>query len=103
MRPLYAAKPVLVFKGEPEIRGQFAYTPGVDGFNYTSERMTLDRLFELLLANYFDTEPPSFYCGSTDIDTFMPGLLQSDVLPLHQSYEPGCRFHRRVCPASVSS
>ena len=25
---------------------------------------------------------PSFYCGSTDIDTFFPGLLASDSLPL---------------------
>jgi hypothetical protein len=82
LRPYYRGKPLLVFKGEPAIGGRFGYTAKVDGFNFTSEQMTLDRLFELLLAHLNDADAPSFYCGSTDIDTFMPGLLDSDGLAL---------------------
>ncbi len=82
LRPFYAGKPLLVFKGDPAIAGRFGYTAPVDGFNYTSEQMTLDRLFGLLRAHLGDAGAPSFYCGSTDIDTFMPGLLGSDGLPL---------------------
>ena len=80
--PYYGGKPLLVFKGEPSIRGRFGYTPEVDDFNFTSEHMTLDRLFDLLRAHRDDAEAPSFYCGSTDIDTFLPGLLAGDGLPL---------------------
>ena len=80
--PYYGGKPLLVFKGEPPIRGRFGYTPEVDDFNFTSEHMTLDCLFDLLRAHRDDAEAPSFYCGSTDIDTFLPGLLAGDGLPL---------------------
>ncbi len=82
LRPYYGGKPLLVFKGDPAIKGRFGYTENVDGFNYTSEQMTLDRLFERLLAHGDDTDAWSFYCGSTDIDTFLPGLLETDGLPL---------------------
>ena len=82
LKPYYAGKPLLVFKGDPAIRGGFGYTADVDGFNYASERMTLDRLFDLVAENQDDADAPSFYCGSTDIDTFLPGLLASDGLPL---------------------
>lgn len=82
LRPYYAGKPLLVFKGDSSIGGRFGYTPNVDGFNYTSEQMTLERLFGLLIEHLDDADAPSFYCGSTDIDTFMPGLLASDSLPL---------------------
>lgn len=82
LRPFYGGKPLLVFKGDPSIRGRFGYTADVDDFNYTAEHMALDRLFGLLLEHRDDPDPPSFYCGSTDIDTFLPGLLASDGLPL---------------------
>ncbi len=82
LRQFYGGKPVLVFKGEPEIRGRFGYTPNVDGFNFTAEQVPLDRLFQVVLDHLDDAAAPSFYCGSTDIDTFFPGLLASDSLPL---------------------
>ncbi len=82
LRPYYGGKPLLVFKGEAAIKGRFGYTDTVDAFNFTSEQMTLDRLFSLLLEHQADAAAPSLYCGSTDIDTFMPGLLASDGLPL---------------------
>ena len=83
LRPFYAGKPLLVFKGDPAIKGRFGYTPGVDGFNYTHENMPLDRLFAQLTEYLDDPQAPSIYCGSTDIDTFLPGLLPADGLPLN--------------------
>jgi hypothetical protein len=82
LRPFYAGKPLTVFEGDPGIEGRFGYTANVDGFNYTSGQMTLDRLFGLLLEHQDNAGAPSYYCGSTDIDTFMPGLLATDGLPL---------------------
>jgi len=82
LRRFYGGKPLLVFRGDPAIRGRFGYTPKVDGFNFTAEQMTLEQLFEVLLAHLHDAGAPSFYCGSTDIDTYMPGLLATDALPL---------------------
>ena len=82
IRPYYQGKPLLVFKGDPSIQGRFAYTPNVDEFNYTSEHMTLDRFFDLLLHHINDLDPPSFYMGSIDLATFFPGLLESDALSL---------------------
>lgn len=82
LRPFYAGKPLTVFRGDPAIAGRFGYTADVDGFNYTSGQMTLERLFERLLEHQDDAAAPAYYCGSTDIDTFLPGLLAGDSLPL---------------------
>lgn len=82
LRPFYQGKPLLVFEGDALIAGRYGYTPQVDGFNFTSARMTLDALFERLLACRDMPDAPSYYCGSTDIDTFLPGLLPGDSLPL---------------------
>ena len=82
LRPYYHGKKLLVFKGDPSIRGRFGYTATVDGFNYVSEQMTLDHLFAQLLEHQGDGDAPSVYCGSTDIDTFLPGLLETDGLAL---------------------
>jgi len=82
LRPLYAGKPLTVFRGDPAIKGRFGYTADIDGFNYTAGQMTLDELFGLLLDPQAGVQTPSFYCGSTDIETFMPGLLAVDGLPL---------------------
>lgn len=82
LRPFYTGKPLFVFTGDPAIKGRFGYTPQVDGFNYSYENMTLDRLFDLLTQGLDDPEAPSIYCGSTDIDTFLPGLLPGDALPM---------------------
>ncbi|MGZ3305933.1 MAG: cupin-like domain-containing protein [Asticcacaulis sp.] len=82
LRPFYSGKPLFVFKGDPSIKGRFGYTARFDGMNYSSENMTLDRLFELLSENPDSAYAPSIYCGSTDIDTFLPGLFPADALPL---------------------
>ena len=82
LRPFYSGKPLLVFKGDPAIKGRFGYTPQVDGFNYAHEHLSLDALFDLLLSYLDDAGAPSVYCGSTDIDTFLPGLLPADALPM---------------------
>ena len=82
LRPYYGGKALQVFKGDPAIKGRFGYTADVDGFNFTAERMSLDHLFSLLLEYQADADAPSYYCGSTDIDTFLPGLFETDGLPL---------------------
>lgn len=82
VRAYYLGKPLTVFRGDPAIAGRFGYTSDIDGFNFTATQMTLDNFFSLLLEHMDDAQSPSWYCGSTDIDTFMPGLLVSDGLPI---------------------
>ena len=82
VRPYYHGKPLTVFKGDPAIRGRFGYQPDVDGFNFASERMSLDRFFDLVTEQGDAPDPSSLYLGSTDLDTYFPGLLDSDGLRL---------------------
>ena len=49
LRRFYGGKPLLVFQGEPAIKGRFGYTANVDGFNFTAEQVPLDRLFQVVL------------------------------------------------------
>lgn len=82
LRPFYHEKPLLVFKGDRSIKGRFGYNAAVDGFNYVAERMSLDRFFDLVNQHLDDVDPPSFYMGSTDLETYLPGLLERDGLNL---------------------
>ena len=82
LRPYYQGKPLTVFKGAPSIKGRFSYNAEVNGFNYSAERMSLDAFFDQVNLHLDDSDPPSFYLGSTDLDTYFPGLLDSDGLRL---------------------
>lgn len=82
VRPYYHGKPLTVFKGAPSIRGRFSYNAEVNGFNFDAERMSLEAFFGLVTQHLDDSDPPSFYVGSTDLDAYFPGLLDSDGLRL---------------------
>ena len=76
----YQGKPVLVFTGEPDIKGRFSYNKTMDGFNFSGERHTMESFFSTLTDALEMERPPHYYLGSTDLETFLPGLLDHNSL-----------------------
>lgn len=70
----WSGRPVVVYRGEPEIGGRFAYTPAFDGFNFATSREPLDAVLGEILALRDDPEPPAIYVGSTDLGLYFPRL-----------------------------
>jgi hypothetical protein len=75
-------KPITGFTGAPEIGGRFGYDEAVTALNFTSERVGLGDFLDRVRAHLDDANPPSFYVGSTDLDTYLPGLGAENGLVL---------------------
>jgi hypothetical protein len=84
-------RPTTAFTGPPEIAGRFHYNPDLTGLNFRAERVPLGSFLDTVLAHLDDPAPPAFYAGSTDLDTYLPGLRAENDLPLHDaafSFQP---------------
>ena len=82
LRAADAGRPVVVYVGEPAIRGRFHYTADATAMNFTSERAALGDVLDRLLALPDTAEAPALYVGSTDLDSFLPGLRDAnDIVP----------------------
>ena len=82
----WAGQPVVVYRGSPEMRGRFAYTPGVDGFNFAASREPLDAVLQEILALQSNPSAPAIYVGSTDLGIYFPGLgaaIDLDLAAIH--------------------
>lgn len=82
LKGFYQGRPVTGFTGAPEIAGRFFYNDDVSAFNFQAERVQLDEVLDRLAAHLDDPAPPSFYIGSTDLDTYLPGLRAENSLIL---------------------
>ncbi|BCA62364.1 hypothetical protein HMP09_1598 [Sphingomonas sp. HMP9] len=69
-----AGRPVVGFVGEGGIGGRFFYNDHLTGMNYVAGRAPLAEYFERIRAGIAGGEASSVYLGSTDVDTFFPGL-----------------------------
>jgi len=69
-----AGVPVAGYTGEPGIGGRFFYDQGMTGLNFRAERATLSDYLDRIAAAVPQPDGPSFYLGSTDLDTVLPGL-----------------------------
>ena len=85
----YHGHPIVGYVGAPEIRGRFHYNADLTGLNFTAERVRLDRFLDQIAAHLDDPDPPSFYVGSTDVDTYLPGLRAENDLGLDDAAFPG--------------
>jgi hypothetical protein len=80
-------RPATVYHGDPSIHGRFAYDESFTAFNYTAQRAPLADILTQVLAHADDDEAPAFYAGSTDVDTFLPGLrAQNDLVLDHEMF-----------------
>ena len=55
--------------------------------NFEAARVPLDAFLDLIAAHLDDATPPSFYIGSTDVDTYLPGLrVENDLAFDHEMF-----------------
>jgi len=73
-----SGRPVVAFTGEPEINGRFFYNEAVDGFNFEGARERLSTMLQRIAAHLPDSQPPSFYIGSTDLGIYLPGFREAE-------------------------
>lgn len=66
--------PLLTYVGEPAIRGRFFYDDSRTKMNFRAERAGLGEILEWIKAGLHEADGPSLYVGSTDLDTYFPGL-----------------------------
>jgi hypothetical protein len=78
----YGGKKVSAFLGEPDIKGRFFYNDSLDGFNFVQVDTTLTKITDQLRMLISEADPPSLYMGSTNLDHWLPGLSESNSLPL---------------------
>ncbi len=76
-------RPVVTFTGAPEIGGRFFYDETVTGLNFTGRREPLCTLLDAVGPRIGDTDAPSFYVGSTDLDDYLPGFRAENDLALN--------------------
>ena len=77
-----SGQPVVGFTGPPEIGGRFFYDEDLTGMNFRAERVRLDAFLDRIAEGLDDPAGPSLYIGSTDIDTYLPGLRAENDLRL---------------------
>ncbi|MEZ0244694.1 MAG: cupin-like domain-containing protein [Sphingomonas sp.] len=78
-----SGRPVTGYTGAPEIGGRFHYDAAGTGMNFEAARVPLAAFLAQVEAHLGDKAGPSFYLGSTDLDTFLPGLRAENDLALN--------------------
>ena len=88
LRTFYRGQPVLAFIAQPEHKGRFGYTQDVTQLDFESDRGLLDEYLDILIGLLHEEEAPTFYIGSTDVDTFLPGFrAENDLVLNHPMFE----------------
>jgi hypothetical protein len=77
-----SGQPVVGFTGPPEIEGRFFYDERLTGMNFRAEPVRLDAFLDRIAEGLDGPAGPSLYIGSTDIDTYLPGLRAENDLRL---------------------
>lgn len=77
-----SGQPVTAYTGPPEIGGRFFYDEAVAGLNFRAEQVRLGAFLDRIAGSLDEAEGPSLYIGSTDIDTYLPGLRAQNDLGL---------------------
>ena len=83
LKRFYQGKPVVVYRGEPAIKGRFFYNSDLTGFNFQPGTAPLGDVLDEIARHGDDPAAPSLYIGSTDIDLFLPGLRAENDLVLN--------------------
>jgi hypothetical protein len=77
-----SGRPVVGYTGSPDIGGRFFYNEDLTGLNFEAGRVPLGQFLDRIAAHLDDSDPPSFYIGSTDLDLYLPGLRAENDLGL---------------------
>lgn len=85
LKSFYKGRPVVAFIGQPEHKGRFTYTADVSKLDFESERGLLNEYLDIILGLLEEDPAPTFYIGSTDVDTFLPGFRAENDLVLNHA------------------
>lgn len=75
-----AGREVVGYTGAPEIGGRFFYRDDWSGLNFDARRVALPAYLDRILDQIDEPDPQSCYIGSTDLDTYLPGLRPENDL-----------------------
>jgi hypothetical protein len=85
LKSFYQGLPVVAFIARPELGGRFSYTADVTQLDFESERGRLNEYLDIIIGLLAEDEAPTFYIGSTDVDTFLPGFRTANDLALNHA------------------
>lgn len=84
----YSQRPMLVYKGRPEIKARFAYNETCTGFNFSSEKSTIPDVFNIIRSQLDQTEHDYLYINSLRFDEGFPELAKTHQLAFeHAEFE----------------
>jgi hypothetical protein len=75
-----AGREVVGYTGAPAIGGRFFYRDDWSGLNFDARRVALPAYLDRIIEQMDEPDPPSCYIGSTDLDTYLPGLRAENDL-----------------------
>jgi hypothetical protein len=82
LRRFYQGEVVRALIGPPEIAGRYFYNDDISGFNFDAVNARLDAILDQVLEHLDAPCPPTFYVGSTTVDTCLPGFRDENDLDL---------------------
>lgn len=77
-----SGRPVVGYTGAPEIGGRFFYNDDWSGLNFDARRVGMSAYLDRMAEHRTNASAPSFYIGSTDLHTFLPGFRSGNDLRL---------------------
>ena len=77
-----AGRPVVGYTAPPHARGRYFYSEDLRALDFAAERVSLGAYLDAVVALMEIPDAPSLYVGSTDVDTYLPGLRDENALVL---------------------
>lgn len=78
----YRGKLLRVFTGDPCIKGRLFYSDDMRGFNFSSSNESLNEVFDRIMDNASNPEPPMVSIQGIPVTDFLPGFTESNSLNL---------------------
>jgi hypothetical protein len=78
---LYNGRPLSYSCGDPQIAGRLSYSDDFTALNFQAQRGSLNEVLGRIQEHLADEQPPTFYIGSTVIDSCLPGFRKQNDLP----------------------
>mgnify|MGYP006075369189 FL=1 len=84
----YSKKPMLVYKGAPDIQARFGYNKSYTGFNFEAKKSTIPEVFDSIRSQLTQDVHDYLYVNSLRFDEGFPKLNQTHQLAFdHNEFE----------------
>jgi hypothetical protein len=88
LKSFYNGRRITAFVARPELKGRFGYTEDATKLDFQADRGLLAEYLDRILEHLGNEDAPSFYIGSTDVDTYLPGFRkENDLILNHPMFE----------------